>query len=246
MILERSMLGIYDHGNVVETSPFALIETPKCKEESINEIAKAILLINTSEIVHSGDSIGNFARYAVYLIAGNETLAIDHFPINAKKYEVEQITISYGENKTELKNDPIINRLINFLSTNIDEFFKKNSQHVDKSSFDCQTFSYYLQHGKSGNYVQRVDHDAHENYRCDLVKHEPLHFYSIYGYTEDHGKNEIYENDDISGHHYVCLDTNVFVSKFGDSDVFFTSYQHIFDAYFPKKFVKGKVSEETI
>ena len=60
----------------------------------------------------------------------------------------------------------------------------------------------------------------------------------ISAYTDQYAKNGKYSSNDLSMHYYMCLANDVFVSKFGRSNILFTSYKQLLDAYFPSNFIK--------
>lgn len=221
--------------------------------EKTTEIAHSILIINTAKIIKSKDSDGEREHYSVSLISNkNEKVDIDKWPVDIKKHgEIKQITISDGKNETILDIENIsIKRLIHYLSTDFDKFRKginildRNGDYTNKHQrFDCQRFSYYLKHGKEGTYAKDFGLIPDANYRGPH-KHLPGYCYSIKALTAGFGRNGQYKQDDMSLHHFVCLAKDVYVSKYGSSDVLFTSYQHIIDAYFPAKFVIGNHNYE--
>lgn len=234
------------------------MESPNLSAEitAVTEVAYPILLINTAQIITSKDSSGDREHYSVSLIAKeNEKIEIAKWPVDVKKYgEIKQITIFDGKNETALKIDtPQIKRLITYLSTDFDTFRKElNKESVDRNGsypnkhqgFDCQRFSYYLQHGTEGTYTLRSRSRTQNNYRYDIVDHVPGLAYSIKAQTADFGKNGNYGGKDLSIHHFVCLSKDVYVSKYGSTDVLFTSYKQILDAYFPEKFITGNSYNE--
>lgn len=243
--------------NVVPSSIHSM-ESPNLAAEitAVTEVAYPILLINTAQIITSKDNSGDREHYSVSLIAKeNEKIEIAKWPVDVKKYgEIKQIIIFDGKNETALKVDtPQIKRLITYLSTDFDTFRKElNKESVDRNGsypnkrqgFDCQRFSYYLQHGTEGTYNLRWGSKTQKNYRYEIANHVPCLAYSIKAQTADFGKNGNYAAKDLSVHHFVCLSKDVYVSKYGSTDVLFTSYKHILDAYFPEKFVTGNAHNE--
>ena len=208
------------------------------------------LVVNTAHIVKSKDAGGEREHYHVSLrTLENDTVEIDKYPINTRKYgEIKQIVILSGENKVVLKCDeiPKIARLVKYLSTDFEVLRKEmNAKNIDPNgyypnkhqNFDCQRFAYYLCRGVEGTFGLQYGLNAEANYRA--VTHNLFVTYGMKGQTATFGRDGKYGGDDLNKHYYTCLADQVFVSKYGASDVLFTSYQHILDAYFPAKFVKG-------
>jgi hypothetical protein len=208
------------------------------------------LIVNTAHIVKSRDGEGERDHYQVSLrTQDNDTLEIAKWPIDTKKYgEIKQIVILSGENKTIFKCDdvPMVARLVKYLSTDFDVLRKEmNGKTVDGNGyysnkhqvFDCQRFAYYLRRGVEGTFNCPYGLVPKTNYR--EAKHSPFGTYAMKGQTSNFGRDGKYGGDDLSKHYYVCLTDQVFVSKYGTTDVLFTSHQHILDAYFPAKFVVG-------
>jgi hypothetical protein len=236
--------------------PMRTVEEQKKESviEKITQVAHSILVINNTQIIKSQDSSGEREHYSVSLISKkNKKIEINKWPVNISKYGmIKQIKVFDGKNETVLENDiPAINRLITYLSSDFNAFRKKINT-VDKNgsysnkyqSFDCQRFSYYLQHGTEGTYGYRLPSILNKNYKNELEQHVPGRFYSIKAQTADFGKNGTYNQKDMAVHHFMYLTNDVYVSKYGASEVLFTSYKHILDSYFPEKFVKGIFSEE--
>ncbi len=231
-----------------------IVETPKEVLE-ISRVARTVLVVNTKQIIKSKDKQGEFEHYSVNLISkDNEQIEVNKWPVDIKKYgNIEQIIISDGENQEPLPEyRSSTQRLITYLSTDFDVFRKEiNKDKVDKNgsysnkdvNFDCQRFSYYLKHGKEGSFPHDFGSKSSRNYRNE---HEPMvgHVYSIKAETANFGKNGSYSGKDMTVHYFMCLANDLYVSKYGQDDVYFTSYKQILDAYFPDKFVQGKISIE--
>lgn len=223
----------------------------------ITELGYSVLVVDKKQIKNTEDGSGKRDHYSVFLIAkDNKKIEVIQCPIDIKKYgEIKEIRIIDIENEIILKNTEIVSRLIKYFSTDFATFRKEiNNKELDCNDyypkkyepFDCQRFSFYLQHGEEGDYTPKLRHPApNAHFKTDGNKPLPFSFYSITAYTSEFGKNGSYSAKDISKHHYVHLTDNVFVSKYGNSDVLFTSYQHILDAYFPEKFIKGNVITDT-
>ncbi len=243
--------------SVVPSSKHSM-ESPILSAEitAVAELAYPILLVNTAQIITSKDNSGDREHYGVSLIAKeNETIEIAKWPVDVKKYgEIKQITIFDGKNETALKIDtPQIKRLITYLSTDFDTFRKElNKDTIDRNGsypnknqgFDCQRFSYYLMHGIEGTYSHRWGSKPKNNYRYEIEDHIPGLAYSIKAQTSDYGKNGKYSGKDLSIHHFVCLSKDIYVSKYGSTEVLFTSYKQILNAYFPEKFATGNAYQE--
>lgn len=216
------------------------------------ELGNSILVVNTHKIAKSRDAKGDYASYAVSLISKKkESIEIYGEPINKQHYgEIKQLLISDGESGIVYTDKCItIRRLLKYLSINFDEFRKEinicdmNGNHSNMyDNFDCQRFSYYLQHGAEGKYSSNSSIATGNSFRTE--KPIPGKFYSISAYTNKFGNEGVYSRADMSLHHFCCLSDNLYVSKFGETGVLFTSYQQIIDAYFPEKYVKGNLREE--
>jgi len=223
---------------------------------NIEQFVKPYLLVDTTKIIKSDDSKGTWEHYSLFLISKeNEKMEINKPPIDVTRYgNISQIVIDEGTNKTVLKaNESFsIQRLIHYFSTDSEVFRKEiNAEQLDfhgqyanrNVPFECQRFSYYLQYGKEGKYSPRYKQISEYNYR-EVAKHTPGKFYSLTAQTCDFGKNGVYSQKDCSTHHYICLTQDVFVSKFGEHDVVFSSYKQIVDAYFPAQFNRGNFNQE--
>lgn len=230
------------------------ITSKKLEELAVStKLAKPLIIIHKNEIVTSYDhpekQTGAREHYSVSLLTkDNERIVINENWSLAQKYgKIKHIVISDGRKETELyDNLPAIKRLRKYLSTEFEKFRKElNKDQVDKNGyypnkynrFDCQRFSYFLQHGKEGTYSYNFNSRKEASYR--EANHSKLGFYSMKGYTSAFGSGGRYDTADSSVHYYMCLDDDVFVSKFGESDVLFTSYKQILTAYFPAKFTQG-------
>lgn len=238
----------------LKTSEAKVIAAPTVVKQAVkvDEVVKPYLLVETTKIVQSGDSKGKWEHYALSLVnEKNEKLSID----NAKKYaSITEIVIDHGTKKTVLKTEEStrVERLIHYFATNFEAFRKEiNAEKVDfhgtypnkYTDFECQRFSYYLQHGKEGTYSLNWGKTDKRDYR-ESAKHYPFGCYSLTAHTADFGKNGQYGSKQLSTHHYMCLTEDVFVSKFGAGDVAFTSYKQILDAYFPPKYFEGDFNAE--
>lgn len=224
--------------------------------EKIIECGNSVLIIDTNKIkiTHFEDGRPDCESYAISLLSKYGKTQIDKFPIDSKKYgEIKQILISDGETERALKlTDEIFKRLIKYFSTDLNTLRKEldsNYNEYMNIPFDCQRFSYYLYSGKEGEYKTSISEtdpfhmgDLSSYYRNDFRTRSPLFtpgsFYKTTATTAAIG-NESYKRENNSLHHFVCLDKDLYVSKYGDGDVLFTSYQQLLDAYFPEKFVKG-------
>lgn len=238
-------------------SPVKLESCPKQVVElaqKVSTFAGLTLVVNSAQIIKSRDPDGEREHYSVSLMTEeNEKVEINKWPIDVKRYgEIKQIAILDGENETILKCDgnPFAARLTKYLSTDFKVFRKEiNAKHVDVNggypnqynAFDCQQFAYYLKHGEEGTYGYRL-------LRPNADYREREHFifkvYGIRAQTTGLGRGGTCEPVDVSIHYYMPLTDKVFVSKYGTTEVLFTSYQHILDAYFPKEFTKGNHFEE--
>ncbi len=231
------------------------LHEPIQAQKKVEEFIKPYLLVDTTKIMKSKDSKGIWEHYSLCLVSTeSEKNEIHKPPINVKKYgSISQVVIDDGTNKTVLKADESyhIQRLIHYFSTDFEIFRKEiNAETVDHNgyysnnrfTFDCQRFSYYLQHGKEGTYTYKWGERAVDNYR--EAKHTPGSFYSMTGQTPNFGENGKYHPEDYCVHHYMCLTKDIFVSKFGRDEVVFSSFQQILDAYFPSKFTQGNFSQE--
>lgn len=221
-----------------------------------SKLAKPLIIVHKNETVKSYDNVENQTgareHYSVSLVTQDdkEIIINENWSLIQKYGKIQHIVISDGEKEIELYNSVAIERLKDYLSTEFNVFRKQiNQDKIDKNGyypnkyqqFDCQRFSYFLQHGKEGTYIYDLNSDmfpSDANYRKN-GEHMQFCFYSIKGYTSTFGSKE-YNRDDISIHYYMSLGDDVFVSKFGKSDVLFTSYQQIITAYFPEKFTKGE------
>ncbi len=221
--------------------------------EKLPEIAHSVLVIHTNQTIESFDSSGKWEHYAVSLLSkSQDKIEITSFPIDVKKYgEIKEIHINDGKKETALDSNHLsIQRLIKYLSTDFKTFrdginqLDRNGSYSNKyHDFDCQRFSYYLNSGEEGIFGYSFGEVAQEGYRTKGY-HKPIRCYSISAETASYGRNGEYRCEDKSLHHYVCIGHDLFVSKFGKNDIFFTSYQQILDAYFPEKFIKGTFRQE--
>ncbi len=145
----------------LKTSEAKVVAAPTVVKQAVkvDEVVKPYLLVETTKIVQSGDGTGKWEHHALFLVnEKNEKIPID----NAKKYaNITEIVIDDGTNKTVLKAEEStgVGRLIHYFSTNFKDFRKEiNADAVDfhgqyaneSQEFECQRFSYYLQHGKEG------------------------------------------------------------------------------------------------
>lgn len=212
-----------------------------------------VLIVDKTTIKESNDSSGSWNHYRVCLRdSENREIDLDQFPIDRKKYgKIQGLILSNGKEEVPLGNDFFVKRLIKFLSTDFEELRKKmNQEQIDQNGyypnrrnfFDCQRFSYYLQNGKEGTYSLYGRKQYHEGYRS--AQFLPGRFYSISAKTPEFGKNGEYRKEHFATHHFMCLSDDLFVSKYGMDQIFFTSQQQILDAYFPEKFSSGCVQEE--
>ena len=234
-----------------ENPPIQVVESA----QKVATFVGTTLVINPAQIIKTRDSNGEREHYSVTLITEqNEKVEINKWPVDIKKYgEIKQIVI-LGEKETVLKTDehPITARLVKYLSTGFDAFRKEiNKKHVDPNGqypnksydFECQRFAYYLRRGEEG-YFGYLRTSESTNYREGEPEHSPFCTYGMKGETIGFGAGGSYKGEDISKHYYTCLTDQVCVSKYGKTDVLFTSYQQILDAYFPAKFVRGSRWEE--
>ncbi len=240
----------------IPTEKIVPIPTIEIKEKEAEKAHS--LVVNTKQIITSKDSKGTMEHYAVSFISKNcEKIEVTKYPIDVMKYgEIKRIIITDGEKEEVLGSIfglyAVNERLIKYFSTDFKIFRKAiNAKAVDHNgyysnqlhNFDCQRFSYYLNHGEEKDYPHVWGENKSENYR-EAVWHKPGRFYSMKGYTASFGYSGKYGQDDMSLHHYVCLADDVFVSKFGGGDIHFTTYKQILDAYFPSKFYRGTWSQE--
>jgi hypothetical protein len=238
--------------------PPAPVQVPKVVSQAAKaeEIAKPYLFVDTTKTAKTQDIFGKeFEHYSVSLITKSDDKVEMTYPIDVSKYgELNGIVIDDGVQKTVLKTDFIyVERLIKYLSTNFDDFRKDiNRDKLDTHGnhpnrfheFDCQRLSYYLHHGKDGDYRTHSGETKKRDYR-NKAKHLPCGFYSLHGFTQNFGINGSYSHKDITNHHYMCLTDKVFVSKFGKNEsAVFCSYSQILDAYFPPEFVEGYFTGE--
>lgn len=206
------------------------------------------LIIDTHQFVKSKDGDGDREHYKVTLISKNDKqVEVIKLPkeING---EVKQIIITDGVNESLLNPSEVTtSRLIKYLNAvDFDKFRKEiNKEFLDHNglypnrhwTFDCQRFCHYLQHGKEAEYRNRSRDAYNDAFKSEGHMHRPGGFYAIEAYTDNFRKT--YSAKEISLHYYACIANDVYVSKFGESGILFTSYQHIIDAYFPTKFTKG-------
>lgn len=216
----------------------------------IIECGNSVLKVNKNKIMKSQDGSGEVEHYAISLISKEGEIDIDQFPINVKNYgEIKEVLITDGQNEKLLLKDSSsftqgpFNRLVKYLSTDLKVLRKEiNPSDIDINGnpFDCQRFSHFLQHGKDGNYNawRNVNILPTEDFRTSY-RHVPNGFYLTTAQTQNYGKNGTYSANDTKVHHFMCLDKDLYVSKYGEGDVFFASYQQMLKAYFPDNFTKG-------
>lgn len=221
----------------------------------IEQTANATFVIHTNCLREFNDGTDVLHCYKTSLITKTgQELEIKEFPVDVKEHgKITEVVISNGQHKTAIKTDKTMQeRLITYLSTDFAIFRKNlNKNEVDRFGyypnqlqiFDCQRFSHYLQHGKESDYADSYT-EVNSGYRNQILKYYPGFCYSIHAQTANFGKNNEYKTNDQSLHHFVCLAEDVFVSKYGLSEIKFTSYKQILDAYFPKEFTKGSAKLE--
>lgn len=240
----------------IQQSLVAIENKEKEFQVKIAELDKAVrktgvLIINKDQIIKSTDGSGEREHYKLTLISKDDTeIEIGKEPIDIKKYgNIKHIVIRDGTLDTVLEDSETTQRLVRYLTaTNFDAFRLELNRHaLDRNNhypnkhqrFDCQSFCHYMQHGKEGSYSPWSHSTYTSDFKNEGALHKPGRFYKITATTTNFGRNGQYSSEDISVHYYVCLANDVFVSKFGSSNLLFTSYKQITDAYFPAKFIKG-------